>query len=112
MADTVIYFLGHFVFIFVSMVLFFVPFVTIFYIRNRQQIREKKPHFNQFMERFFASRESNYLVLVWAAAEALVWFIIPEFLLFLMIFMKVKHKINLLKFDIIGTVIGTIIGFI
>ena len=112
MADTIIYFLGHFVFVFVSMVLFFVPFVGIFYIRNRQQIREKKPHFNQFMERFFASRESNYLVMIWAAAEALVWFIIPEFLLFLMIFMKVKHKINLLKFDIIGTVIGTIIGFI
>ena len=112
MVDTIGYFLAHFVFVFGSMVLFFVPFVTVFYFRNRHQIREKKPHFNQFMERFFASRESNYLVLCWALFEALVWFIIPEFLLFLMIFMKVKHKINLLKYDIIGTVIGTIIGFL
>jgi len=93
------------------MVLFFVPFVAIFYIRNRQHIRDKRPHFNFFMEKFFASRESNYLVLCWALAEAVVWFIIPEFLLFLMIFMKVKHKVNLLKYDIIGTLIGTVVGF-
>ena len=97
MLSAIGYFLGHFLFIFFAMVLFFVPFVTVFYFRNRHQIRDKKPHFNQFMERFFASRESNYLVLTWAALEALVWFIIPEFLLFLIIFMKVKHKFNLLN---------------
>lgn len=107
MAHDVLFFVGHFCFVFCSMVLFFAPFVGSFYYRHRQQIREKKPHFNQFMELFFASPESNYLVLSWAALEALVWFIIPEFLLFLMVFMKVNRKVNLLKYDIIGTTLGT-----
>ena len=105
-----LYYLEHFCFVFGSMVLFFAPFVLIFYLRNRKDIITIKPPFNLFMERFFASRESNYLILCWAAFEAVIWFIIPEFLLFLMIFMKVRHKINLLKYDIIGTFIGTAIG--
>lgn len=110
MADFISSFLIHFCFIFASMVLFFLPFVIVFYARHRRQITEKRPHFNFFMEKFFASKESNYLVMAWAAFEAVWWFIIPEFLLFLIIFMKVKHKVNLLKYDIIGTVIGTVIG--
>lgn len=110
MVDYAIHFVENFCFVFGSMVLFFVPFVVVFYLRRRREINEAKPHFNFFMEKFFASRESNYLVLAWAVCEAVFWFIIPEFLLFLMIFMKVKHKINLLKYDIIGTLIGTVIG--
>jgi hypothetical protein len=93
-----------------SVALFFAPFVLVFYARNYRQITEKKPHFNFFMEKFFASKESNYLILAWAACEAVFWFIIPEFLLFLMVFMKVRNKVNLIKYDIIGTVIGTGIG--
>ncbi len=58
------------------------------------------------------SRESNLLITAWAAAEAFIWFVLPEFLLFLIIFMKVRHKFDLLKYDVIGTVIGTIIGII
>lgn len=57
------------------------------------------------------SPESNYLVMVWAMCEALVWFVIPEFLLILVVFMKVHKKFDLVKYDIIGTVIGTAIGF-
>jgi hypothetical protein len=60
-----------------SVALFFAPFVLVFYARNYRQITEKKPHFNFFMEKFFASKESNYLILAWAACEAVFWFIIP-----------------------------------
>lgn len=112
MVDTITHYLIHFCFVFGSMVLFFAPFVAVFYIRNRRQILDSQPHFNFFMEKFFASVEANWLVFAWAAAEAVFWFIIPEFLLFLMIFMKVKRKINLLKYDIFGTIIGTIAGFV
>lgn len=111
MVSSIVNFLVHFCIIFGSMVLFFAPFVLIFFYKHREQIIEKKPHFNQFMDKFFASKESNYLVAFWAAFEALVWFIIPEFLLFLMFFMKAKNKKNLLKYDIAGTLVGTIIGF-
>ena len=62
------------------------------------------------MDRFFDSPYLNWLVLLWAAAEAVIWFVIPEFLLLLIIFMKVRHKANLLVYDIIGTVIGSIVG--
>jgi membrane protein YqaA with SNARE-associated domain len=110
MAHYALAYLINFCFVFGSMALFFAPFAGWFYWRHRVQIREKRPHFNFFMEKFFASTQSNYLVATWAASEAIIWFIIPEFLLFLMIFMKVRHKINLLKYDIIGTVIGTLIG--
>ena len=90
--------------------LFFLPFVGIFWWRHREHIAEAKPHFNYFMEQFFVSREANYLVLMWAMLEALIWFIIPEFLLVLVIFMRVNRKFVLVKYDILGTVIGTIVG--
>jgi hypothetical protein len=101
----------NFVLVFVAIALFFAPFVGVFWYRNRRQIRQATPHFNYFMERFMTSRESNYLIMVWAMGEALVWFVIPEFLLILVVFMKVHRKFDLVKYDVIGTVIGTIIGF-
>lgn len=104
------HYLLNFVFVFGSMVLFFVPFVVVFWWRQREHIHKSRPHFNYFMERFFASKESNYLVMTWAAAEAVCWFIIPEFLLILMIFMRVKGKIKLVKYDIAGTIVGTLIA--
>ena len=93
-----------------SIVLFFAPFVLLFFLKHRKQILEKRPGFNQFMDRFFDSPYLNWLVLLWAAAEAVIWFVIPEFLLLLIIFMKVRHRVNLLIYDIIGTIIGSIIG--
>lgn len=93
-----------------SIILFFTPFVLSFFLNHRQQIIEKRPGLNQFMDRFFDSRYLNWLVMLWAAAEAVLWFVIPEFLLLLIIFMKVRHRINLLTYDIIGTIIGSIIG--
>lgn len=93
-----------------SIFIFTLPFVLYFFIKHRSDIIRLKPGFNQFMERFFESPSLNWLVLFWALAEALVWFVIPEFLLFLIVFMKVRHRANLLFYDIIGTIAGTLIG--
>lgn len=93
-----------------SIILFFAPFVLLFFLKHRQEITAKQPGFNQFMDRFFDSPYLNWLVLLWAAGEAVMWFVIPEFLLLLIIFMKVRHRVNLLVYDIIGTIIGSIIG--
>jgi hypothetical protein len=112
MLNAVVAYLLHFMFVLGGMILFFLPFVTVFYFQNRQSIHLKKPHFNQFMELFFQSKASNFLVLFWAMGEALFWFIIPEFLLLLLIFMRVKRKKQLLIFDIIGTTAGTIVGLL
>jgi len=94
------------------MALFFAPFVGVFWWRNRAVIRENKPHFNYFMEKFFLSREADALVVTWAAAEAVAWFIIPEFLLFLVIFMRIHRKFDLLKYDLLGTAVGSAIALV
>lgn len=108
--DLALAFLVNFSIVIVSITLFFLPFVAAFWYRHRHQVAAKTPHFNYFMEKFFHSRESNALIAIWAAAEAVLWFVIPEFLLILIMFMKVKRKIHLVTYDIIGTVIGTIIA--
>lgn len=110
MADAVVTYLLHFAFTLGAMVLFSSPFIGWFYLQHRQAIHTKRPHFNQFMELFFQSRSSNWLIFFWAACEAVFWFIIPEFLLLLLIFMRVRRKRQLLLYDIIGTVAGTIAG--
>jgi 1-acyl-sn-glycerol-3-phosphate acyltransferase len=104
-------FLQNFALVFGSIVLFMLPFMAVFTFRNREQVLASRPRFNYFMERFFLSPESNALILAWAATEAMFWFIIPEFLLFLLIFMKIHRKFDLVKYDLIGTVIGTIAVF-
>lgn len=110
MAAVIVNYLFHFAFVFGSMLLFFAPFASVFYWQHRDTIRAKKPGFNQFMELFFQSTASNWLVFWWAFSEAIVWFIIPEFLLALLFFMRIKRKRQLLKYDILGTTAGTIIG--
>ena len=93
-----------------SILLFCAPFLLYFFLKHRRQILKVKPGFNQFMERFFESPSLNWLVFSWALAEAVMWFVIPEFLLFLVVFMKIRHRANLLIYDILGTIVGTIIG--
>jgi hypothetical protein len=93
-----------------SILLFFAPFLLLFFWQNRHSILKNKPGIVQFMDRFFDSKYLNWLVLVWAAAEAVIWFVIPEFLLLLIIFMKVRHKANLLLYDIYGTIVGSVIA--
>lgn len=110
MLDAIIVYLHNLAFVYGGVILFFAPFAGYFYWQHRAQIRHKKPHFNQFMELFFHSEASNWLVFFWAFAEALVWFMIPEFLLFLVIFMRVRRKRELLVYDIFGTALGTIVG--
>jgi hypothetical protein len=101
---------GHILFVSVSIALVSAPFVGHFWWQHRAEIRAKRPPFNHFMENFFSSRQLNWLVFFWALSEALIWFVIPEFLLFLIIFMRVKHKTQLLWYDIAGTIAGSIIG--
>lgn len=110
MFAAVITYLLNFIFVFGAMVLFALPFVGAFFFKHREQIREKRPHFNQFMERFFGSSFANWLVFAWAFSEALFWFIIPEFLLLLLIFMRINRKRELLLYDLSGTAIGTVVG--
>ncbi|KKW01658.1 MAG: DedA family protein [Candidatus Saccharibacteria bacterium GW2011_GWC2_48_9] len=110
MVDLIASFVINFCIVFAAIVLFFAPFVAVFWYRHRTEIALKRPHFNYFMEKFFHSTESNALVATWAAAEAVIWFVIPEFLLILIMFMKVRRKVQLVIYDIIGTVVGTIIA--
>ena len=112
MAGTALTYLLNFAFTLGAMVLFSSPFVGWFYFQHRHSIQAKQPHFNQFMELFFQSKASNWLVFFWAACEAVFWFIIPEFLLLLLIFMRVRRKRQLLLYDIGGTVIGTAAGLL
>lgn len=112
MVDILLSYGLHFFVVFGCMVLFFVPFAGFFYLQNRSEVLAKRPHFNQFMELFFQSKASNLLVFFWAMSEALFWFIIPEFLLLLLIFMRVKRKRQLLLYDVLGTTVGTIVGLV
>lgn len=110
MAGAITYYLTSFAFVSFSIALFFAPFLFSFWYRSRKAMAGKQVHFNYFMEKFFLSMESNIMVLLWAAGEAIVWFVIPEFLLVLMIFMKIKRKRELVKYDVAGTVAGTLIA--
>ena len=110
MVASITTYLLNFSALFASMALFFVPFVAVFAWRNRHEIKKQRPNFNYFMERFLISPESNALIFAWAASEAIVWYIIPEFLLVLVIFMKVHRTIDLIKYDLLGTIFGTIIA--
>lgn len=105
-------FAGNFAVIFVSMALFFAPFVLAFWYINRIQIKQARPHFNYFMEQFFLSPYANWLVFSWAASEAFIWFIIPEFLLVLLVFMKIRRRFDLVAYDFAGTIVGTVVGLL
>ncbi len=112
MVDLIVSFVINFCIVFVAITLFFLPFVGVFWYRRREEIAGNNPHFNYFMEKFFHSKESNALITTWAAAEAIVWFVIPEFLLILIMFMKVRRKVQLVTYDILGTVIGTTVALL
>jgi len=101
--------LENFVLILVSILLFASPF---YYFYKRQSHGTIKAHgINRELEQFFASKQANYLVFFWAMAEVLVWFIIPEFLLLLIIFMRIHRKRELLIYNIFGTIAGTVLAF-
>ena len=51
----------------------------------------------------------NALVFLWALGEATIWFVIPEFLLVLVLFVCAERKFQLVLYDIYGTIIETLI---
>ena len=102
-------YLVKYVVITASIVAFMAPFL-LWYLW--QTARERPRTINLLLEEFFTSRQANWLVFSWAAAEAVVWFVIPEFLLLLVIFMRIRHKRHMLLYDVGGTAVGTIAAFI
>lgn len=109
MLETLAKYLGNYLVVQLCIVLFILPFY--FFYRRRHQAGKLKIGFNQHLEYFFTSTQANWLVFFWAMGEALVWFVIPEFLLLLVIFMRLKWRIQLLLYDIYGTVAGTFVAF-
>lgn len=104
------YILANFILIQACIILFFLPFYWL-HARSRAHQGEPKTKINDQLEYFFSSRYANYLVFLWAMGEALVWFVIPEFLLLLLIFMRIKRRRQLLYWDIYGTAAGTLLAF-
>jgi membrane protein YqaA with SNARE-associated domain len=94
-----------------AIVLFILPFY-IWYKRKHISASGNKLTFNHHLEYFFSSKQANYLVFFWALGEALVWFVVPEFLLLLVVFMRIKNKKQLLVYDILGTIAGILLAFI
>lgn len=103
--------LGSYLFVLVTIVLFMAPF---FWWYRRQRYGDDQPQvsFNRELENFFMSKQANYLVFFWAMGEALFWYVIPEFLLLLVVFMRVRRKHQLLSFDIYGTIAGSVLALI
>lgn len=91
-----------------SIVVVVAPFLATYLIKNRK--KHQGLSLQERLNDFFSSHEADALVFIWAMGEALVWFVVPEFLLFLIIFMRVKHKFRLLIYDILGTAVGTVVG--
>lgn len=110
MFDSILRILVNYIFITVSIFLFFLPFYLIYRHRNKDKVLDKGA-VSKKIEKFFLSKESNYLVFFWAMGEALWWFVIPEFLLVLIVFMRIKRKRQLLIYDVGGTIAGTVVAF-
>jgi membrane protein YqaA with SNARE-associated domain len=93
-----------------SIILFILPFYLL-YKRTLSKDDAKHHSWNKKLETFFLSKQANYLVFFWAMGEALIWFVIPEFLLLLVVFMRIRRKKELLFYDIAGTAAGTLLAF-
>ncbi len=90
-----------------SIIGFCIPFFWL-YLRHSHITQPHKMSWH--IQNFFSSKQANALVFCWAASEAVIWFVIPEFLLLLMVFMRVRRKSQLLTYDIFGTIAGTILA--
>jgi len=106
----IIQWLLHTVFIQLSILAFCAPFFA-WYIISRRNLPPQEKELGEKIEDFFGSRQMDVLVFVWAMLEASVWFIIPEFLLFLIIFMRIRQRAELLLWDLEGTIAGTILSY-
>src|SRR3989344_3548618 len=95
----------------ISILAFAAPFWLWYRMSRTDSERDAHHSLGEHIELFFSSRQMDWLVFCWAAAEAVVWFIIPEFLLLLIIFMRFRQRIALLAWDLAGTVVGTTVAF-
>ncbi len=111
MFDIVLKVIGNYLIVQVSIILFMAPFYLLY---RRKHVASGGPQisFNRHLEYFFTSSYANWLVFFWAMGEALIWFVIPEFLLILLVFMRIQRKRQLLYYDIAGTAAGTLTAFI
>lgn len=103
-------YLANFLIILAAIVLFAAPFFLWYYLQHKESLRSID--FNTYLEYFFSSRQANWLIFFWAFGEALIWFVIPEFLLLLIVFMRINRKRQMLIYDIAGTTIGIIAALI
>lgn len=110
MLDSILKIIANYLFVQACIVIFVLPF---YYLYRRKYVAEGtvKVSYSQHLEYFFSSRYANWLVFAWAASEALFWFVIPEFLLLLLVFMRIRRKRELLYWDIYGTIAGTLIAY-
>ena len=109
MAHNLIFIFVYFWIVLGAILLFMAPFYALYRYKHYRS-RQPKVGFNQHLEYFFASKEADYLIFFWALSEAVFWFVIPEFLLLLIIFMRVRKRFDMLIYDIAGTVVGTCIA--
>lgn len=93
-----------------AIILFMAPFYIWYRLAYHRADHEPIP-FNHHLERFFGSKQANALVFFWAMGEAVIWFVIPEFLLLLMVFMRVKKKTQMVLYDVYGTIAGVLVAF-
>lgn len=98
----------NYLLVLVAIAVFTAPFYAAYRWRRKA---EPGQNVNLEFERFFGSHQANWLVFCWAFGEALVWFVIPEFLLLLVIFMRLRRKRELLFFDIYGTAAGSAVAY-
>jgi len=103
-------YLVNFIVITTSILLFILPFFVWYWLGHREKLSLSS--FNFYVENFFSSRQANWLIFAWAAGEAVVWFVIPEFLLLLIVFMRIRKKRLMLLYDVAGTVFGTIVALL
>lgn len=98
----------NFIIVLVAIVIFILPFFAWFWFRHKESLGPLG--FNQYLENFFSSKQANWLIFFWAASEAVFWFVIPEFLLLLIVFMRIRNKKKMLVYDITGTIAGTVVA--
>jgi membrane protein YqaA with SNARE-associated domain len=110
MLDIIVKILGNYLIVQTSIILFIAPFYLLYW---RKHVSAGRPRvsFNRHLEYFFTSNYANWLVFFWAMGEALIWFVIPEFLLVLLVFMRIRRRRELVYYDIGGTIAGTLVAF-
>jgi len=94
----------------IAILAFMAPFFAGYWYYSGRKQRDLNIH--EHIERYIGSKFGNALVFTWATSEAIFWFVIPEFLLALVIFMRIHRKKQLLLYDIYGTAFGTLIAYI